>query len=245
MNWTELLRQLITILLALHMLFFLPNAYAVLESHQKIWLPLVVSGPISTNKKLTYFFSPEPRFIDSRYAFQEYVVWTGLGYRLNPHLKFYVGDMPEFRRIRTGKDVQLNTLWQQASWLVYRSEQLAFISRTRMEEIKHYQKPLWADIFRERLQLNIPIPNWKNHALIMSNELFFNVKHPKWVESSYLITQNRALIGLETLSSEKRGVAIIVGYLNQAQFARKNQRNNVLFISISVNFNRDEFVEYS
>lgn len=215
------------------LLLFFDNAFASsLEQHTKIWTSAVFIGPLTNNKKVKYYLEPELRFIDDKYKFEETLLYAGMGYQTTPNLILFFGDAWSTSKKPTGKYVNENRLWQQASWVPVDNNFFKLSSRTRLEERKNLSEHEWAINLRERLALEIPLRNWKNHALVLSDEVFFDLNHPKWVGNNALLSQNRGLIGISTKISKQ--TSFIIGYLNQYQFTNPPQMSHILYLSLNV-----------
>lgn len=212
---------------------FLNVSYAV-ETHSKVWLVPVFTGSISDDKKIKFYLQPEVRFLDDKYKFNETLLWMALGYEPIPTLAYFIGTTPTTIRNSQGVYAHTNILWQQLNWVAYDSTDARINSRTRLEETKNTHEGPWAIHFRERLLLKIPIKDWEKHAIVISDEVFFAFKRPKWTGGNSFFSQNRAYVGIDKLISKETTVSI--GYMNQYQFTFTNQMSHILLLGMEVNF---------
>ena len=215
----------------LALFFLLTNAYAI-QTHTKLWTAGVQTGPLSQDKKFRYYFEEDLRFEDDKYKFEQALLWVGVGYRIIPAVTFYVGDAPDVSRNLNGVYIHQNIVWQQISWYAYKGPAFQLDSRSRLEEIKRRGESQWQVLLRQQFLFRIPIERWPAHAILVSESLFFNLKHPAWVQNNSFISQNRAYIGIETTVSDVFSYS--VGYMNQYIFKHPNQMANILVVAFNL-----------
>ncbi len=203
-----------------------------IKEHTKIWNSAVLMGPLTTDKRIKYYFEPQLRLIDNKYKFEEGLLFAGIGYQTTPSLILFFGDAWVTSRKSTGNYVQENRVWQQANWNAINSAAFSIISRTRLEERKILSESQWAIRLRQRFMLRIPLTNWENHSLVLSDEVFFYFNHPKWIGNNRFFAQNRGFLGIGTKLSKQ--MSFDIGYLNQYQFTNPNQMSHVLFSSLNI-----------
>lgn len=224
------LRRIIFLLL---FLFFFKTAFGnSIKEHTKIWNSAVLIGPLTTDTRIKYYFEPQLQLIDNKYKFEEALLYAGIGYQTTPALTLFLGDAWVTSRKSTGNYVQENRIWQQANWNAINSAAFKMISRTRLEESKNLSESQWAIRLRQRLMLRIPLKNWENHSLVLSDEVFFDLNHPKWIGNNRFFAENRGFIGIGTKISKQ--MSFDIGYLNQYQFTNPNQMSHVLFSSLNI-----------
>lgn len=207
------------------------NAHAV-QTHTKFWTSGTQTGALSKDKKVRYYLEEDLRFEDDKYKFEQVLLWLGIGYRIKPTVTFYIGDAPDVSRNLSGAYVHQNIVWQQLSWFAYRGTTFQFSSRSRLEEIKRSGESQWQILLRQQLLFKIPFQNWKDHALILSDSIFFNLEHPAWVQNNSFISQNRASFGIETTVTDQ--FSYTIGYMNQYIFRHPNQMANIALISFNL-----------
>jgi len=102
-------------------------------------------------------------------------------------------------------------LWQQVKFLHEFQENRTINFRTRLEE--RLKKDSNGMALRFRHQLTVKIADiFKNTKLLISEELFFNLNHPSWIEDKR-IEQQRLFVGLEFFL--QKNWFLTIGYLNQ------------------------------
>lgn len=203
-----------------------------IKEHTKLWSTAVLIGPLTNDTKIKYYLEPQLRLIDDKYKFEEAFIYAGIGYQIMPDLILFLGDASVFSRKTTGKYVHENRVWQQANWSVINNNSFNLLSRTRLEERKNLSESQWAVRLRERLMFRIPLQNWVNHSLVLFDEVFFDVNHPKWIGNNSVFAQNRAFIGIGIQISKQ--TSFDIGYLNQYQFTNPNQMGNILLLSLNI-----------
>lgn len=203
------------------------------KEHTKIWSAAVLIGPLTSDTKIKYYLEPQLRLIDDKYKFEEALIYAGIGYQTTPDLILFFGDASVTSRKSTGNYVHENRVWQQANWNAINSDAFNMISRTRLEERKNLSESQWAVRFRERLMFRIPLRNWENHSLVLFDEVFFDLNHPKWIGNNSFFAQNRGFIGIGTKLSKQ--ISFDIGYLNQYQFTSPNQMSNILYMGWNIN----------
>ncbi len=208
------------------------NAYAI-ETHTKLWTSTVINGSLSSDKKVKFYLEPDLRFVDNKYKFQQALFWMGLGYQFTPNLALYVGDAPVTDKTFKGDYLHSNIIWQQMNWKFFESDKLRFDNRNRLEEIKRIHDGPWEIVLRERLQLKYPFPRGAPYALVLSDEIFLDLKTVRWSRNSAFLAQNRAYAGI-TIQASKQ-TAFSIGYLNQYQFTDPNQLSNALVCAAELN----------
>lgn len=225
------MRNFFRLFLGIYFLLFLQIAYAV-ETHTKIWLSSVFTGSLTCDKNFKYYIEPDVRFIDDKYKFHQSLLWLGLGYQWHPDLSVYVGDTPDTTRNLSGQYNHANIVWQRVNWSFYSNDRISAANRAQLEETKNNHDAPWSIILRERLLFTFPLKNWQQHALVVYDEVFFNLKHPNWVNNNSFIAQNRAYIGISTKLTNY--VTLDTGYINQYQFTTTNQMSNILLVGLVV-----------
>lgn len=208
------------------------SASALVEN-DKLWTAAVFRGSLSQNKLFKYYVEPDLRFIDNHYKFQQAVFWLGLGYQVHPNLIIFLGDAPSVTRLSNGSYNHINNIWQQANFPILVVDTYTLANRIRVQEEKKSDSNQWGLLIREQLRITIPIKTWDKHAIVLLDEIFFSIKRPDWYGTNNLISQNRAMIGLETEFSSS--TVLTVGYLNQTQYRTESQMNHVLVITLAVN----------
>jgi hypothetical protein len=213
--------------------FAMLNAAYAIETHTKLWTTAAFTGSLSSDKKIKYYLEPEVRFIDDKYKFSSVLFWAGLGYQVTPNFSVFAGDATSVLRNLSGEYIHENFVWQRANVAFIETVNTRLDNRLQLEERKKSQYAQWAITLRERLMLRLAIQEWSKHFLVLSDEVFFNLKHPDWVNSNSFISQNRALIGIETRYTQS--TSLLVGYMNQYDFTNTNQLSNILFVGVTVN----------
>lgn len=199
--------------------------------HTKFWNSAGISGSISADKRVKYYFEPNLRFVDEPEIFDRAYLDAALGYQLIPTLVLWLGT--EWESVKSSNDViehQLS-LWQQINWAFYSNTHFSLSDRTRMEERYRFTASGVSLRFRERVELEIPLGSEKKYSLVLNNELLINVNNPPWV-SNTLMDQNRALLALRTRLNKQ--ISFDIGYLNQYEYKSTNEQSNVVCLAVGI-----------
>lgn len=217
--------------LAMLLIFFVQASYANdLELHTKAWFGWTQTGKLACNSNFLYYLDAELEFIDDRYKFEEAYGSFGFGYKTLPNLNLFLGNTYLVSKKTSGIVEQQYRLWQQADWAIVKSISYSLSSRTRLEERKNFTYSAISVRLREKATMTIPLANYRNLSVIISDEVFFNLNRPVWVPQRFF-EQNRAFIGFGKNIS-KYGV-LVIGYMNQYQLTQPNQMSNILYVSVN------------
>lgn len=227
------MKKLFTLFLCVLGLFFLKVANANTRHHTKSWNNLVVSGPLSADKKIRYFLQPGLNLIDNAYKFGNTFLFAGIGRVLNPDMTIWLMDGYSVSRNSAGKYFQRNTLRQQFDWITYRCHNQTLTSTTRLEERKQVSASPIAVRVRQRFWLRLPLQSAPQYYLSLFDEVF-NINNPAWISTNSFFNENRLFIGFGKQITP--AFAIDFGYMNQFLNHNISQVNNVIFLRAAAIF---------
>ena len=199
--------------------------------HTKFWNNAGISGSISADKRVQYYFEPNLRFVDKPEIFERAYLVAAIGYQPIPTLTLLFGT--EWEALNSSKDViehQLS-IWQQINWAFFSNTHFKISDRTRMEERYRFTESGVSFRLRERIEFEVPLGSEKKYSLVLNDELFINTNNPPWV-SNTLIDQNRALLALRTRLNKQ--ISFDIGYLNQYEFKSTNEQSNVICLAVAI-----------
>lgn len=211
-------------------------SYAKFVEHTKLWINGQYLGNASKkDDKIKYLIESRLRFIDSLYVFEQVRLSAGLGYEIFSQLTAFAGFGYVVDKSTIGITTHEDRPFQLLRWKIYKSKELNFSNQSLLEERKRVEEPRWAYRLREKFALEIPIKKWDKHSIELSNDFFFNLNHPRWV-NKHFYAENRAVIGLGT--QVEKQIKIIIGYINQYQrLEPRNRLSNGLIISFEIKDN--------
>lgn len=201
-----------------------------LQQKAKLWTAIPWEGPLSQDQKFRYYVEPQLRFISRSESFDQGVLHLGLGMQSQPHLSLWLGGTYSDTHHVDKPDSKQYRLWQQIEWEALNCTILEINTRTRLEERFEKHEAGTSLRLRQKVELNFPLVQ-KQLAWVLSDELFFNVNHPSWVNNQ-VIDQNRAFIGISFPVSQNTHLK--TGYLNQYMLRNPDQMNHVLNFSLEV-----------
>lgn len=221
--------RIVTVIL----LFLIVNAWSQNTQHyQKLWSSAIITGPLSvSDPNFRFYLEPRLRFMGDKYVFEEASIYAGLGYQINP-MSLYLGDAIVTQLNPDGKYQHENRVFEQLDLAVINTVYYKLLNKTRLEERKNSADIQWAVRLREKLTLRVPFKNQNKYSLVIADEIFLNLNHPKWVSSSFF-AENRGFIGIGNQLSQS--TTLDIGYMNQLKIQNPNQVNNILNISLTTN----------
>jgi len=218
-----------------HLIFYifllasLPSR-AVTEQYQD-WSIINVNGMVEA---IMYNLNAQARIVPAEDKVQQYIVRPAIGYQLSQRFALWLGyqwisSNVDDDSIFSGRE---DRIWQRLDWKIYKNSFVNFESASRLEQRKEAAFPEWANRFRQKFILSFPKVLFSSITPILSDELFFNINKPVWVQPK-TFEQNRFSVGLFIPFNSKFGVE--VGYLNQYQFqVPQNQMNHILYLQANI-----------
>ena len=201
----------------------IPLPVVAAQQAEKMWSLLTLSGDYG---KIVYYIEPQLRLIYRNNLFQQFLTNTGMGYKVTPNWQIWFGvTFSADSQDAVAGSLDEYRLWQQIVWK-RRLSSVSLLSRTRFEERKSLFFSDLAYRLRQRVLLNKPLTN--NLSLVISNEMFFNVKKASWIITERL-DQNRTYLGVEQHMSKNTYLG--VGYMNQYLSTPTPQSSHVLWIN--------------
>jgi hypothetical protein len=205
--------------------FILPT-WAV-QTNNKFWSSFTLNGNYGT---FLYHIEPQLRLIDASKPFNQFLTNAGGGYQVAPSWQLWLGQtISTISQDTVAGDYEEYRFWEQAVWQ-HNLATLSLISRSRVEQRKSFYFAEWANRFRERLLINIPLTD--NFSLVTSDEFFINLNQVSWVTTKTW-DQNRAYIGLTQQLS--KSTFLSVGYMNQWIFSPILQSDRVFVVNLQIN----------
>ncbi len=202
-----------------------------LQQKAELWATLSLQGPINQNKKILYSLEPQLKFITRKESFHQAYLHAGLGYQSTPTVSLWIGNSLGTTH-NPGKEDEIQyRLWQQLAWDPQEKYSLNFSSRTRLEQRveDHQEGCSWR--LRQKVTFSMPLQCSPNYAVVIFDEIFFNLNHPSWVNNN-LINQNRAFFGLSIPVAKK--MFLETGYLNQYLVRTPDKMMHVLSCTLKV-----------
>lgn len=228
-RYKAIYKSLIAVLLWLPVVSF-----AKTKEQTKSWNIAIITGPLSADKRIKYYLQPQLNFIDDKYKFHNVLGYVGLGYQFDAYKIAWLMNGYTWGKTSKGHIHRIDIIREQLNWDMSEVGLQQVSGMTRLEERKDLNEPTWNLRLRQQIMLRVPFESWPGHAFVLYDEIFFNLNHPAWIQTSSFVDQNRIFIGInKTFSSE---VGLDIGYLNQYLFKKQDEMSNVLQIRLNVNF---------
>lgn len=202
------------------------------NSYDKLWELVTYTGQY---KAFLYQIEPQIRLINRSEAYEQFLINLGGGVNVTPTLQFWLGQT--FSNVASSntiaEDVTPRSLneyrnWQQFFWTnIHHSNTIAL--RSRLEERYSFENDPWAIRLRERGYWTIPFTT--RQSLVLSDELFLNLKLVPWVTTKTL-DQNRAFIGI--LQHVSSNASFTISYMNQYIFKSTPENNHAIVLNIFI-----------
>lgn len=202
------------------------------DSYDKLWELVTYTGQYKT---FLYQVEPQIRLINRSDAYEQFLINLGGGRNVTPTLQFWLGQT--FSNVASSntvaEDVTRSSVneyrnWQQLFWTeIYHSNTIAL--RSRLEERYSFENSPWAVRLRERGYWTIPFTT--RQSLVLSDELFVNLKLVPWVTTK-TIDQNRAFIGI--LQNVSPNASFSISYMNQYIFKNAPESNHAVVLNIFI-----------
>lgn len=197
------------------------------QSTDKLWSLITLSGNYGS---FLYNIEPQLRLIDQNNTFNQFLTNAGGGYQVAPAWQLWLGQTIGTLSQDAGPgDYEEYRMWEQIVWQ-HSFDSAKLTSRTRLEQRKSFYFSEWANRFRERMLINIPLTT--KISLALSNEILVNLNQVEWITTKTL-DQNRAYVGLVQKLSPSTSFGI--GYMNQLIFTSIRQSDNVLVLNLQIN----------
>ena len=202
-------------------------------SDDKLWELVTYTGKY---KQFLYQVEPQIRLINRPNAYEQFLANISGGMNVTPNLQFWLGQT--FASTSLGntaaEDISRKALneyrnWQQFFWTTtYHANTIAL--RSRLEERYSLEEAPWAIRLRERGFWTMPVT--KRQSLVLSDELFLNLKLVPWITTKTL-DQNRAYIGI--LQNLTANTAFTISYMNQYLFKSRPESYHAIVLNIFIN----------
>lgn len=197
------------------------------QTNNKFWSSFTLTGNYGA---FLYNIEPQLRLINKNNSFNQFLTNAGGGYQVAPSWQLWLGQtIGTLSQDTVIGDYEEYRIWEQIVWQ-QKINTVQLISRSRLEERKSFYFAEWANRFRERLLINVPLTN--NFSLAASNEFFINLNQVDWITTKTW-DQNRAYIGV--VQQLSKSTFLNVGYMNQWIFTPILQSNKVFVINLQIN----------
>lgn len=208
-------------------LFNVPTLSLAVESSNKLWSSFTLTGNYG---KFLYNIEPQLRLIEARNEFNQFLTNAGGGVAVSPVWQLWLGQtISTTSQDADPGDFEEYRIWEQIIWQ-YQIKSTRLNSRARLEQRKSFDFSTWANRFRERMTINIPLKTKLD--LVIADEVFVNLNQVQWINTK-VWDQNRAYLGFTRQLSKSTFISI--GGMNQWLFTPINQSDWVLVINLNIN----------
>jgi hypothetical protein len=217
--------------MALAALLLAPAAQAEDNDDAQVWTSLSASGQIKGN--LAGAFDVNARFTDVASMVGHFQVRGSLGWRIRPG--FIVGAGYTYVRSEStsGRVAHEHRIFQQASYPLFKVDDVTFTGRTRLEQRTFEEVDGTAWRLRQQVRATVPLTGPKGLRAVFHTEAFFLLNEPVGGTEAGL-NQIRTFAGLGIPLFGKTGLE--AGYLNQAVFPGEDRYIHVLSLGVSTAF---------
>lgn len=229
----NMLRQgylFLTLLLILMLLH--PSCLLALNRNDAFWLALNKQSSIP-NSPWNFYFYAQSRFISQQHTWQSILIEGALGqFIYAKQVSFWCGYRWTIHQ-PFSDPFQSDRLFQQL--LLNNGEQpIQLIGRIRLEQIKPSNRS--QVVIHLRLRGTMEFRNWQQGRFVpvIYNELFLPLKTTSYTSSQF-INENRLFLGFNYLLPESARWEI--GYINQFQFKRPQEKQNNLTNIFTITYN--------
>lgn len=204
-------------------------------SENQVWPGLTIAGTFPQQRKILYVTDAQAQ-LSLPPSRSEQLYWDGgLGYQAYSTLSYWLGYSLVSNRSQniTGVD-RKNRLWQQLFYTAIHSRDWTLNLRSRLEETVQHSSNGVGIRFRQLFYFLFPFPHSKIIRPEITEEIFFNLTRPAWIDDNSVIDQNRFFLGvLVTVSSQ---LSFDLGYLDQYQVETSGNTNtNILYANMNIN----------
>lgn len=220
------------------LIFPLSLQAATIEDFQT-WANITATGsfaPLGDQwKNVRWWLEGQGRFGNDASRFSQGMIRPGIGYALNDHASVWLG----YAWIPTEEPFTTNPfdehrIWQQFLWTSPTSFG-TFTSRSRLEERFASSGSDVGLRYRQLFKLSYPLNFVPNFSLVVSDEVFVNLKDANWGPISGF-DQNRAFGGIGY--NFTKNIKTEVGYMNQFinRFSKPDRMDHILSLNLSLTF---------
>jgi hypothetical protein len=218
-------------LLLFCLIFSFSTAIAKVIEHEKSWTNFNLNGSLFHSKKFKYLLGSEIRLVDRNPAYENSIVTTGLGYKVNDNLLLW-GALQQHFPYRMNHVVAEKRLFERVSWRLLNAPSVILWSHSQLEEkIKKVKSTYWRERVRERAVLTFPKIFGKKVVPVLWDEVFIILERAGPTREPTL-EQNRLFGGLDLYF--KDSAFLEVGYMNQHLFRQRgDESNHIAYVSLN------------
>jgi long-subunit fatty acid transport protein len=198
----------------------------------RMWLTL--SHDYHINDKWRLNLHLQPRWREEGREFDQIIYRPGIYYKVNSALSLGVGYGYILTHLLNSGNTHEQRLWEDVLYQTNLTENIKFLSRSRLEQ-RHLES--YSDIahrFRQMVRFSVPTRLMNGLSAVFYNEYFINMNDASWgVHKGF--DQNRAFLGVNYTWSKH--INADFGYLNQyVNRPTVDAENHVLTITINTQF---------
>ncbi len=202
------------------------------EANANLWSSATLTGRFD-DSPLRYELRGEIRLRSNTPMYQQTLLRAAFGYQaIDNHTSLWLGyDYRPVVMPDSGNIITIQSLWPEFRYADFLNPALHLIWYMRLEFRDRQDVTGTAVRLRQRTTLSFPKAINEYVTPEVSEELFFNMNHPTWV-NPHTLEQNRVYAGLRfTL---KKRTFLRVGYINVLLFRRSfNQMDHVLWLGLT------------
>ncbi|OYY96120.1 MAG: hypothetical protein B7Y32_07485 [Methylophilales bacterium 16-45-7] len=176
----------------------------------------------------------QPRWRNEGSAFDQIIYRPSLYYKVNPSLSLGAGYGFILTHLPSGGNTHEHRIWEDVIYQTNLTEQIKFLSRSRLEQRALEGQSDVAHRFRQTVRFSMPTHIINGLSAVFYDEYFINTNNASWgVHRGF--DQNRAFIGVNYQLNPHANMD--VGYLNQyVNRPNVDAENHVLAITVNTQF---------
>lgn len=198
----------------------------------RFWLTL--SHDYHINERWRLNLHLQPRWRQEGGEFDQIIYRPGIYYKVAPSLSLGVGYGYILTHLTSGGNTHEQRLWQDVIYQANLTEDIKFLSRSRLEQRHLEGRSDVAHRFRQTVRFAVPTQLISGLSAVFYDEYFVNMNDASWgVHKGF--DQNRAFFGVNYQWNQH--VNADFGYLNQyVNRPNVDVENHVLAIAINTTF---------
>jgi hypothetical protein len=198
----------------------------------RFWLTL--SHDYHINDKWRLNLHLQPRWRQEGKEFDQIIYRPGIYYKVAPSLSLGVGYGYILTHLTSGGNTHEQRLWEDVIYQTNLTEEIKFLSRSRLEQRHLEGRPDVAHRLRQTVRFAVPTHIINGLSAVFYDEYFININDASWgVHKGF--DQNRAFVGVNYLFNQHANMD--VGYLNQyVNRPNVDVENHVLAVTINTTF---------
>lgn len=198
----------------------------------RFWLTL--SHDYHINDKWRLNLHLQPRWRHEGDEFDQIIYRPGIYYKVAPGLSFGMGYGYILTHLTNGGNTHEQRLWEDVIYQTNLTEDIKFLSRSRLEQRHLEGRADVAHRFRQMVRFAVPTQLISGLSAVFYDEYFVNMNDASWgVHKGF--DQNRAFLGVNYQLNKHMNADF--GYLNQyVNRPTVDVENHVLAITINTQF---------